>query len=107
MDCVRTVAIVNPTYNCMRTLDAYMPAVNEQTYPHDKIEIIFADGGSTDGTIEKFEEYKKEYDIKISVYDNTLRTAEAGKAVGVNHANTDIVLLLDSDNIIPDSNWLN
>lgn len=102
----KSIAIVTPTYNCMRTIDLYMSAANEQTYPHEKIEFIFADGGSTDGTLEKFEEYKKKYDIKISVYENPLRTAEAGKAVGVKKAESDVVLLLDSDNIIPDKDWL-
>lgn len=103
----KTVAIVTPTYNCMRTIDLYFEAVNKQTYPHDKLEFIFADGGSTDGTLEKFKEYQDKYDIKISVYENPLRTAEAGKAVGVKQAKSDVVLLLDSDNIIPDKDWLN
>lgn len=103
----KTVAIVTPTFNCMRTLDMYMEAVNKQTYPHEKIEFIFADGGSTDGTLDKFEEFKRNVDIKISVFENPLRTAEAGKAVGVKKAESDVVLLLDSDNILPDENWLN
>lgn len=36
-----------------------MAAIIAQDYPHDKIELIIADGGSTDGTLEAFEEYKK------------------------------------------------
>lgn len=101
-----TVSIVTPTYNIMRTIDEYIEAIRLQNYPHDKLEIIFADGGSTDGTIEKIEEYRAELDIPIRVYCNPLKTAEAGKAVAVKEANGDVVLLLDSDNIMPDSNWL-
>lgn len=35
-----------------------------------------------------------------------MRTAEAGKAVGVRQAKGEIICLLDSDNIIPDANWI-
>lgn len=101
-----TVSIVTPTFNSMRTLDLYMQAIASQNYPHDKLEVVFADGGSTDGTLQKIREYKGKYDFPIYVYKNPLRTAEAGKAVGVRKAGNDIVCLLDSDNIVTDRNWL-
>lgn len=101
-----TVSIVTPTFNSMRTIQEYMDAILAQDYPHDLLEVIFADGGSADGTLEKFKEFSEKTDLKIAVFDNTLRTAEAGKAVGVRKASGDIVLLLDSDNIIPDSHWM-
>ncbi len=101
-----TVSIVTPTLNIMRVIDDYLQAIIMQTYPHDKIEIIIADGGSTDGSLEKLKEYNDKSDITITVYDNPLRTAEAGKAVGVRKAKSDVVLLLDSDNILPDEKWL-
>lgn len=101
-----TLSIVTPIFNSIRTLQLYMDAIISQTYLHDKIEIVFADGGSTDGTVESIEKYSKEVDFNISIYENPLKTAEAGKAVAVRKAKGDVVLLLDSDNIIPDSNWL-
>lgn len=103
---MREISIVTPTFNSMRTLDEYMQAILAQNYPHDSIELIFADGGSQDGTLERIEEYKKRGDISIRVYENPLRTAEAGKAVAVRKANGEIICLLDSDNIIPDPNWI-
>ena len=102
-----SVAIVTPTLNIMRVIDEYFDAIIMQTYPHDRMSIIIADGGSTDGTLEKLEEYQDKIDIDIKVYENPLKTAEAGKAVGVRKAESDVVLLLDSDNILPDSDWLN
>ena len=104
--CKRTVSIVTPTYNSMRTLDTYMNAILMQTYPHEAIELIFADGGSTDGTLEQISKYSENCDISIKLFENPLRTAEAGKAVGVRQAENDIILLLDSDNIIPARNWM-
>lgn len=103
---MKKISIVTPTFNSMRTLDEYMQAILGQNYPHDEMELIFADGGSQDGTLEQFEEYRRRCDIPIRVYENPLRTAEAGKAVAVRQAEGEIVCLLDSDNIIPDQNWL-
>ena len=100
------VSIVTPTLNIMRSLDEYINAVAMQKFPHEDIEIIIADGGSTDGTIEKLLQYKEKCDLKINIYDNPLKTAEAGKAVGVRMAEGDIVCLLDSDNILPNDSWL-
>lgn len=91
----------------MRTLEEYMDAIIMQDYPHSDIEIIIADGGSIDGSLEKLKEYNDKYDIEIKIYENKLRTAEAGKAVGVRVATGDVVCLLDSDNILPDKNWMN
>lgn len=101
-----SISIVTPTFNSMRTLDVYMQAILAQDYPHDRIEIIFADGGSTDGTLEAIQSYAGSSDIAISVFPNPLRTGEAGKAVGVKKARNDTICLLDSDNIIPDEGWL-
>ncbi len=101
-----TVSIITPTYNSMRTLDEYFKAIMSQSYPHQMIELIIADGGSTDGTIEYMSQAKEQSDISIRVLENPLRTAEAGKAVGVRVAANEIVCLLDSDNIIPDQEWL-
>lgn len=103
---LKSLSIITPTYNSIRTLIQYMEAIISQTYPHNLIEIIFADAGSQDGTIETISKYSKETDIKISVYENPLKTAEAGKAVGVRKANNEIICLLDSDNIIPSNDWL-
>ena len=100
------LSIVTPTYNSYRTFVEYISAIEKQNFKHSEIEIVFADGGSTDGTIELIDEYKLKLDIEINVYNNPLRTAEAGKAVGVKAAKGDVILLLDSDNIIPDSNWI-
>ena len=106
---MRTLSIVTPTYNSMRTLELYMDAIIMQDYPHEAIEIVFADGGSTDGTLEKIDSYKngfRDCDITVSLHKNPLRTAEAGKAVGVRKAGNEVVCLLDSDNIIPDAHWI-
>ena len=66
------LSIITPVYNSTRTLDDYMSAILLQDYNHETIEIIFADGGSIDGTLEKIETYKSSCDIKISLLSNPL-----------------------------------
>ncbi len=102
----KMVSIVTPTFNSMRTLELFFSVIMRQSYPHQCMEIIIADGGSKDGTLEKIDSYKRHSDIKIAVYPNPLQTAEAGKAVGVKKASGEIICLLDSDNIIPDRKWM-
>ena len=64
-----SISIVTPVFNSMRTLKEYLDALLFQDYPHELLEIIIADGGSKDGTLEELEKYKKKADIPIKVYD--------------------------------------
>lgn len=96
----KSVSIIIPTYNSEKVLGRCLKSITEQDYPMDLIEIIIADGGSTDATLE----IARRHTDKI--YFNALRTGEAGKAVGVKHATGEIVALIDSDNILPSRDWL-
>ncbi len=94
------VSIVTPTLNAGSVLKNELNSVKEQDYPEKQIEIIIADGGSTDNTLEIAENYG------ARILENPLKTAEAGKAVGVKEARGEFIVLLDSDNILPTDQWL-
>lgn len=94
-----SISVVIPTYNSSRTLLDCLQSIGEQDYPRDKIEIIIADGGSSDDTLKIAEKFTDK------IYPNPLRTGEAGKAVGVKHSNGEIIALIDSDNILPEKDW--
>jgi len=64
------------------------------------VEIIVSDGGSTDRTLE----IAKEHGAKV--YKNPLKTGESGKAVALRHAQGELAALIDSDNFLPEKNWL-
>jgi len=93
------VSTVTPTLNSERTLRQCLASIGGQNYPED-IEIIIADGGSSDGTIKIAE------DFKAKIVQNKLRTGEAGKAVGVKSSDGEIIAFIDSDNILPTKDWL-
>lgn len=92
------ISILIPTLNAASVLEKCLCSIAAQDYP--KIEIIIADGGSTDKTLE----IVKKYGAKI--YPNLLKTGEAGKAVAFKKAKGELVALIDSDNYLPDKNWL-
>ena len=95
-----SISVLLPTLNASSVLEGCLQSIVEQDYPKEKIEIVVADGGSTDKTIE----IAKKYGAKI--FPNPLKTGEAGKAVALKHAKGELVALIDSDNILPDKNWL-
>lgn len=95
-----SVSIVIPTLNAASVLEICLKAISIQDYPKDLIEIVIADGGSKDATLE----ISKKYGCKI--VQNPLVTAEAGKAVGAKIAQNDILAFIDSDNILPDDSWM-
>ncbi|MDO8515108.1 MAG: glycosyltransferase family 2 protein [bacterium] len=95
------ISIIIPTLNSGSVLEKCLESIVLQNYPKNKIEIIIVDGGSTDGTLEIAKKYK------AKIYNNPLKTGEAGKAVGVKKASGDLMAFIDSDNILPDKDWLN
>jgi len=92
------VSIVIPTLNSAKVLSSCLDSIKKQDYPN--YEILICDGGSTDLTINIAKKYKS----KILI--NTLKTAEAGKAIGLKNATGKYVAFIDSDNILPTSQWL-
>lgn len=94
------MSIVIPVFNSASTLRSCLKSIFRQNYPKELVEVIVTDGGSTDKTLE----IAREFDIKILF--NPLRTGEAGKSVGLLAAKKDLVVFIDSDNILPSRNWL-
>lgn len=92
------VSFVIPTLNAAAVLETCLKSIKKQTFK--RYEIIITDGGSTDNTLK----IAKKYHAKV--FKNPLKTAEAGKAVGVKKAIGKYIALIDSDNILPTKKWL-
>jgi len=94
------VSFIIPTLNSHNVLEPCLESISIQNYPKDQIEIIIADGGSSDDTLEISNKYGS------FIVSNTLKTAESGKSVGLMAATGDFVVLVDSDNELPHALWL-
>ncbi len=95
------VSVVIPTLNSARYLDECLRSIADQDYPRELLEIIIVDGGSRDDT----RAIAQRHDVD-HILDNQLATGEAGKAMGIHHATRELVLMVDSDNILIGSDWL-
>lgn len=92
------VDIIIPTLNCGSPLEKCLKSIAIQTYSKYKIYII--DGGSTDNTLSVAQKFH------ATILHNPHKSGEAGKAIGVRNSTSPFIALIDSDNILPDSNWL-
>jgi len=92
------VSFIIPTLNAASVLESCLKSIKKQNLKN--YEIVIADGGSTDNTLK----IAKKYQAKI--LKNPLKTAEAGKAIGIKQAIGKYIALIYSDNILPTKNWL-
>jgi len=95
------LSVVIPTLNSEKTLAECLAAIRSQSLPSSAYEIVIADAGSSDRTLDIAREYNVD-----TITDNPLKTGEAGKTAGIKASRGDIIALVDSDNILPDNGWL-
>ena len=88
------VSVAMPCLNEARFVSACLRSVQAQTYPRDRIEILVADGTSTDGTREILAGLEAE-DARICVIDNPDRIQAAGlnRILAASHG--DIIVRMD------------
>jgi glycosyltransferase involved in cell wall biosynthesis len=98
MPALSKVSIIIPTLNSEKVILKCLNSINSQSYKN--FEILIADGGSSDATIK----IARKYHCRILF--NNLKTAEAGKAIGLKNARGEYIAFIDSDNILPDRYWL-
>ena len=55
------VSVIVPCYNEQATITQLLESILTQTYPLDEIEVIIADGLSTDDTRAKIHEFKTKH----------------------------------------------
>jgi glycosyltransferase involved in cell wall biosynthesis len=88
------ISVIMPTLNAAALLPTSLGAIREQDYPAEKIQILVADGGSSDATVE----IAKSFGAQVA--DNPQRVAECGKRHALAMATGDYVVFVDSDNVI-------
>lgn len=98
-----SISVIIASYNSQNTIDECLSSVRTQNYPQKKIEIIIADGGSQDKTLQMI----KKFDTTLINVPKHLQNAEYNKGVGVRKAKGDLLLMIDHDNVLPHKNWLN
>lgn len=91
---VPLVSFIIPTLNAGNILKKYFSALFAQDYPKHRIEVIVADGGSTDDTLSIAKSYGAKIIKNPHVYQEYGKTKASGIAKGA------LIFYTDSDNIL-------
>jgi glycosyltransferase involved in cell wall biosynthesis len=95
-----TVSIIVPCFNEQRTIGMLLEAIFNQTYPIEDIEVVIADGFSTDGTREVVEQFANEHaSLSIFLVDNPKRIIPAALNISIEYARGDYIIRLDAHSI--------
>ena len=90
------VSIIVPCYNEQSTIRLLLEALCEQTYPRADMEVIIADGLSTDGTRDAIASFQRDInDLSIRVVDNPKRSIPSALNRGIQVARGEILIRLD------------
>jgi succinoglycan biosynthesis protein ExoA len=103
---VSFVSIIVPCYNEQATIRLLLESVYLQTYPRQAMEVIIADGGSTDQTLREISEFKRSHpDLRVEVVNNPARIIPAGLNRAVKAAHGEIIVRLDGHSM-PDPDYV-
>lgn len=101
-----TVTIVVPCLNEERTISQLLEAILRQDFPLNDLEVVIADGLSTDGTRSRIEDFAKNHkELNVRIVDNPARTIPAGLNLGMAAAGGDYILRLDA-HCVPQSDYV-
>lgn len=88
------VSLVMPVWNEGRYLSAALDAVDRQSYPADKLEILVVDGGSTDDTLAIAQERMSD-DPRIRILGGTGVNTPAAMNIGIATATGAVIAKVD------------
>lgn len=91
------VSIIVPCYNEEQTIALLLQAIYDQTYPRDKIEVIVADGKSSDSTREKIKDFSHEHpELVVKIIENSKRIIPAGLNRAIEVCSGEYIVRLDA-----------
>lgn len=94
------LSVICPIYNEIKYIDACIQSILLQDYPKDKLEILFVDGMSSDGTRDTVLEYSKLYPY-IRLIDNYQKIVPIAMNVGIRAAVGNVIMRLDAHALYP------
>lgn len=89
-----------PCFNEQRTIRSLLDSIYHQTYPRHNIEVIIADGLSTDQTRQEIIGFKlANEDLVVEVVDNPKRSIPSGLNQAIDTARGDYIVRLDAHSV--------
>lgn len=100
------LSIVMPVRNEERHIGRVLSQLESQDYPHDRYEILVADGNSSDGTAKAVEAFGRSSSISVRLLENPAQLSSAGRNVGARNSSGEFVIYLDGHCDIPNVSML-
>lgn len=101
-----SVSIIVPCYNEERTIELLLNAILSQSYPTEQIEVIIADGLSTDHTREAVHDFSlANPQLSLQIVDNPQKIIPSAINIALDHADGEIIIRLDAHSI-PQENYI-
>ncbi len=92
-----TTSIIVPCYNERPTIHLLLDALYSQTYPNGDMEVVIADGGSTDGTQDAIRQWQVEHpDLTVKLVENPRRTIPSALNTAIKASIGNIIIRLDA-----------
>jgi len=100
------ISVIIPCYNEETTILLLLDALYTQTFLRDKMEVLIADGMSTDGTREVITKFQSEHpDLTVRVIDNHCGTIPVALNRAIEAAQGDIFVRFDAHSV-PQSDYI-
>ena len=100
------ITVIVPCYNEQATISLLLNALYHQSYPRSELEVVIADGMSTDRTRELINVFQINHpDMSIQVIDNQARIIPAGLNRAIEAARGEFIIRLDAHSI-PDCDYI-
>ena len=94
------VSIIVPCFNEHRTIGSLLQAIYDQTTPRTNLEVIIADGLSTDGTRDVIQDFVSDHpDLSIRLIDNPERIIPVALNRAIEAAEGEVLVRLDAHSI--------
>ena len=94
------VSVIVPCFNEQNTIRLLLEALYVQSYPRPELEVVIADGLSTDGTRDQVEAFRCEKpDLAVRMVDNPKRTIPTGLNQALLAASGEIIVRLDAHSV--------
>lgn len=97
-----TVGAVFAVYNVARYLPDLLASLERQTYPIDRVQLVFVDDGSTDGSLEHLQRWAAGREHHVTVVGQTNAWVAAARNAGIAHVDAEWVTFADPDDVFDD-----
>lgn len=98
------ISLLIPTYQEAAYVDRCLESVTRITWPHDRLEVLVIDGGSTDGTREVVREWEQRCPA-VRLLDNPDRYVPQALNRGIRASRGDVIVIMGAHAEAPE-NWL-